>query len=143
MLRSLLLALIAANLLFWAWAQSWLAPGLPGPQAGQREPQRLASQVQPEWVRVLPASAASAGMAAAREAAALCLEAGPLEQAALAAAQAALSQLPLAETRWTVAVDSEGRSWLRVDRADAVLQAQLKALPAQDLGGGFRPCRAS
>ena len=54
-MRALLLALVVANLIFLAWAQGWLAPGLPGPRAGLGEPQRLANQVRPEWVRVVPA----------------------------------------------------------------------------------------
>jgi hypothetical protein len=59
MLRPLLLALLGANLLFFAWSQGWLGGRATG------EPQRLASQVRPEWVRVLPpASPASAKVSA-------------------------------------------------------------------------------
>jgi len=164
-MRGLLLALVLANLLVLAWAQGWLAPSLPGPRAGLGEPQRLANQVQPEWVRVVPAASASAGTgsgsgsvsgagtdasagvgARAAEipnASQACLEAGPLGASSLAAARAALEAATLPVGRWAQTSDTDGRVWLRVDQADAGLQAKLLALPAADLAGGFKPCRVS
>jgi len=165
-MRALLLALVVANLIFLAWAQGWLAPGLPGPRAGLGEPQRLANQVRPEWVRVVPApsgsesgsgggsasasASASAGASANvaeasedRESGPACLEAGPLDAASLPAGQAVLEAAALPVGRWAQTSDTDGRVWLRVDQADAALQAKLLALPAADLAGGFKPCRVS
>lgn len=97
MLRALVVLLLVANLAFWAWTEGLLAPvGLT--PASQRDPARLAWQVQPEAVRVLPPDAARAALSAATEAAAtaparragLCLEAGPFSAAAIAAAEQAL-----------------------------------------------------
>lgn len=142
MLRGLLLALLAANLFFLAWSQGWMAPAWPGPRVGQSEPQRLANQVRPEWVQVLPAATAASRVAGAREAAKLCLEAGPLTGATLAAAEAALAAAELPAGSWARRDDAaSGDIWLRADAADPGLQARLQALPASELAGGFKPCR--
>ncbi|HLL10298.1 MAG TPA: hypothetical protein VK570_04520 [Rubrivivax sp.] len=104
MLRAALATLLVANLVFFAWSQGWLAPVLPGPQQADREPQRLAAQFRPEMVRVLPAPVASAAVTAARDAAAVCLEAGPFSSAPdsseAAAAEAALGQAQLPAGSW-------------------------------------------
>lgn len=156
MLRALLLALLGANLLFFVWGQGWLG----GTSTG--EPQRLASQVRPEWVRVLPPEpaasalvapdAASAGAAAsappadagsAADAAALvCVEAGPLSAVGLQTAEAALRLAGVAASRWVLLEDAAGDRWLRFQAADATLLALLQGLPASEMGGGFKPCRA-
>lgn len=110
MLRGLLLVLLLANALFFAWAQGWLAPLLP-PRADPREPERVAAQLRPELITVLSAPEASAAAAAAAssasaaapggaasaqaegaEPALLCLEAGPFTEAAAVAAEASLLQ---------------------------------------------------
>lgn len=55
MLRALVVALAAANLLWFAWAQGWLEGWLPPPgDAEQREPHRLDSQQRPQAVTVTP-----------------------------------------------------------------------------------------
>ncbi len=88
MLRALVIALALANLAFWSWTQGWL-DGVVGVRAGgDREPERLARQVRPESVRILPATAANAALAAAEPEATACLEAGPFDAAGLAAARA-------------------------------------------------------
>jgi hypothetical protein len=97
MLRGLVAALLLANLLFFGWARGWLAPAFPPPHQGEREPERMALQVHPEAVKVLPPQAASAAVSAARAAAAVCLEAGPLTAAELPAAEAALTPAQLPE----------------------------------------------
>ncbi|MDP1899182.1 MAG: hypothetical protein Q8K96_01845 [Rubrivivax sp.] len=97
MLRTLAAALLLANLLFFAWAQGWFGAL---PRASEREPERVAAQVRPESVTVLPAKAASAAVSAARAAAAVCLEAGPFIETGIAAAEAALAPAQLAEGRW-------------------------------------------
>lgn len=95
MLRAIVLVLLLANLGFYAWREGWLAPlhGLIGARPeGDREPERLAQQIRPEAVRLIPAEAASTAArtpavpasapvpeASAPQAAAptACLEAGP------------------------------------------------------------------
>ncbi len=97
MLRTLVAALLLANVLFFGWSRGWLAPALPPPHSGEREPERLAAQLNPERVLVLPAPAASAAISAARAAAIACLEAGPLGDADIAAAEAAVAAVKLPE----------------------------------------------
>lgn len=110
MLRLLLLALILANLGFYSWTQGWL-DGVVGARAtGDREPERLARQVRPETVVILPPEAAASGTSAAPA----CLEAGPFSATELAAANAALKQaLPnAAEGSWAeVKIDTPG-AWI-------------------------------
>ena len=95
MLRVVLVLLLLANALFFAWAQGWLSPFLP-PRSEQREPERLAAQVRPELITVLTPKAASAALAAvaaaaSEPAAVACLEAGPFTDAAATEAEAALA----------------------------------------------------
>jgi hypothetical protein len=97
MLRALAAALLLANLLFFGWARGLFAPALPAPHSSDREPERLAAQFNPERVLVVPATAASAVISAARAAAFACLEAGPLGEAGVGAAEAALGALKLPE----------------------------------------------
>ncbi len=100
MLRALVAALVLANVLFFAWARGAFAPAWPGPGSGEREPGRLAAQLNPERVLVLPASAASAAISAAHEAAVACLEAGPLGDADIAVAESALAAVHLPDGHW-------------------------------------------
>ncbi len=125
MLRLLVAALLVANLAFWAWHQpavaDWL--GLPAAQDG-REPQRLQHQIHPEAIRLLgrgtPASAALAATAPSEVAASspntaasstataaapganapLCLEVGPLGDAAAATATRELAQAGVPAGAW-------------------------------------------
>ncbi len=100
MLRTAALLLVLANLAFFAWARGWLEPGFPPPRHGEHEPQRLTAQINPGDVTVLPSRAASAAVVAARAAAAVCLEAGPLAESEMAAAEAALQAAQLPEGSW-------------------------------------------
>lgn len=97
MLRFLAAALVLANLLFFAWARGWFGPGWPPPHHGEREPERLVAQLNPETVMVLPPKAASAALSAARASASVCLQTGPLGAPELAAAEAALAPAELPE----------------------------------------------
>jgi hypothetical protein len=56
MLRLIVLLLLLANALFYAWTQGYLLAWGTGPTQ-QSEPQRLAQQVRPQAVQVLPAEA--------------------------------------------------------------------------------------
>jgi hypothetical protein len=97
MLRVLVLLVLLANALFFAWARGWLGPG---PRAAEREPQRLAEQVRPEVVSVLAPTSASAAVQAARAAARLCLEAGPFGAGDLSTAEALLLAAQLPADAW-------------------------------------------
>lgn len=121
MLRRLLFLLLLANLLFFAWSQGWLV-GLIGlrPDA-QREPERLARQVRPETIVVLPpaparptSAAASASAAAADKPA--CLEAGPFGTGASISAMATLRALqpPLPPGSWVEVTIERPGAWLVV-----------------------------
>jgi hypothetical protein len=96
MLRALVALLLLANVAFLGWSRGWFAPAWQPPRHGEREPERLAAQLRPEFVVVLPPKAASEAVSAARAAAAVCLQTGPLSEAELVAAKAALApqQLP-------------------------------------------------
>lgn len=114
MLRWIVLALLLANAGFWAWRQGWLEPlhGVIGvkPQ-GEREPERLAQQLNTDMIRLIPAEAASAPARGAPAPAAasavepasaplaavavpVCLEAGPY----------ALTEFPAAEANAKIAL---------------------------------------
>ena len=105
MLRALVVLLLLANAVFFAWARGWL--GAP-PHHAEREPGRLLAQVRPEVLTVLPAGTAGAAVLAARAAALQCLEAGPFADTTLSAAEAALGAASL-----------PAGSWARVDPASA------------------------
>lgn len=138
-MRALVALLLLANLLFLALAQGWLQP-LAGlwPQH-EREPQRLAAQLQPASVRVVEA-------APSPEPATACLQAGPFDAAEAGAAEAVLAQAHLPAGSWQrVPLDGSAgttRFWLRVEPADAALQAQLQALASTLPAGGFGACGA-
>jgi hypothetical protein len=92
--------------------RGWFEPTWPVPDQGEREPERVAAQVRPEAILVLAPKAASAAVSAARAAAAVCLEAGPLNDADIAAAEAALSPLQLPEGAWRREAATPPPVWL-------------------------------
>lgn len=114
---AILIALLLANLGYWAWSQGLLAPTLPPPRAADHEPQRLAQQHRPEWVSVVPGAAGSAAVSAARAAARVCLEAGPFgaegaeASAAEAAALAWAGPAQLGSGSWTLVNRPRPPSW--------------------------------
>ncbi len=134
MLRWAVAMLLLANLGFFAWTQGWLDPLVGAPADSEREPERVARQLRPEAVKLLPAPAVAA--------AAACLEAGPFAEAEAAAAQEALRAAGVPTERWQLTAAGPAQQLLRVERADAALQAQLQRLKAPALGSGFRPCAA-
>jgi len=129
MLRLVVAALLAANLLFWAWHHTPLpqALGASSAEAG-REPERLQRQIRPEAIQLLtpaanvrpagngslragPSAAAdgltlvggpapNAGMLAQPTAPTLCLEAGPLDDNAVDAAARELAQAGVPAGGW-------------------------------------------
>jgi hypothetical protein len=143
MLRVLVLLVLLANGLFFAWARGWLGEG---PRHAEREPQRLQAQVRPEAVSVLPPTTASAAVQAARAAARLCLEAGPFDASDLSAAEATLlaAQLPAEawqrqeqplQGRWAVYAGRYPEAALRRSREDDLkklgLTWELLSAPAE------------
>lgn len=64
MLRALLAALIVANLLFFAYSRGALDDVFGLRSLGDREPERLANQVRPQTIRLLPANAPASAVAA-------------------------------------------------------------------------------
>lgn len=103
MLRLLVLAIALANAGFFAWTHGWLDQVVGVKADGDREPARLALQVQPDLIRVLnplqPAAEGTPG-AGAGQAASLCLEAGPFSPSQVGPAEAAL-QTVMPVNRWT------------------------------------------
>lgn len=89
MLRALVLLLLLGNVLWFAWARGWLGPP---PRHAEREPQRLAAQVSPEAVVVLPPRRASAAVQAAQQAVLRCVEIGPLQEPELGRAEYRLAE---------------------------------------------------
>lgn len=88
MLRAIVIALLVANLGFYAWSQGWLDSVVGARSIGDREPERLARQVHPELVQLLPPDDAASAARPAPSALA-CLEAGPFSDIEVLAAQAA------------------------------------------------------
>jgi hypothetical protein len=88
MLRLFVLVLVLANIGFYAWTQGMLDSVVGMRPQGDREPDRMARQVRPETIRVMPPVAASA--VALADAPPLCLEAGPYTPAQIAAAESVL-----------------------------------------------------
>lgn len=93
--RALVWLLLLLNVLYWSWAQGWLLPYGFGP-APQREPQRLAQQIQPEAMTLLnPAEVNLKSLSEAPESP-LCLQTGLMDEAQAAAVR------PYLEASWPV-----------------------------------------
>jgi len=105
MLRLLVVAILLANLVLYAWTQGWLDDVAGVRASGDREPERLARQVRPELIKVLPPQ--NAASVAAKAA---CLEAGPFAADEIGGADAALQAALPADLRSSVAT-------VRLDKA--------------------------
>lgn len=142
MLRALLVALLVANLLFFAFTRGAL-DGLLGLQA-TREPERLARQVRPETIRLQPMSAASTPRDVR-----VCLETPPFGAGDAPAVEAVLAaNLPAgswsdARGERTLGTRTELTHSYRVANADAALAARLATLKLDLAGRGFSPCAMS
>jgi hypothetical protein len=139
-LRVLLAILVVANVLFFAFSRGML-DGVVGTSArGDREPERLAKQVRPQTIRLLPmGTAASAPL----ETSAACYETPTFTAAEAIAVEAALaSSLPpgsWSDSRGERAVGarSEVTHTYRVGAADPALAARLATLRLDAAGRGF------
>ena len=103
MLRIAVLILLLANAGYYAWTQGWLRAWGLAPQE-QSEPERLANQIRPEALRILPgkdapapapeAPAAAASTPAGAPAGGECLQAGTFDERQAEALRAAAAALP-------------------------------------------------
>ena len=145
MLKAALVAILAANLLFVGFTRGWF-DGVFGLHArGDREPERIANQVRPASIVLMPM--ASAPSASAGSLAATCFEAGPIAAGDAAAAETTL-KAALPAGAW-IDIRNEGASGTgavvvthtyRVANADAAMAARLTALKLDASGRGFSAC---
>lgn len=135
-LRALALLLVLANLGFFIWSQGWQGAGARG--AGEREPERLARQVQPQLLRVLPGAQGAAAMAGPTLAGS-CLEAGPFTPAEAETALAQWRARGIQGVRIVTRDAAGDAAWLRTFDADAALAARL-AQGNAPFGKPFEPC---
>lgn len=112
MLRLLVLILILANGLYFAWSEGMLRAYGFAP-AQQREPQRLTQQVKPEAIRVLtPAESKRVEAQVQAELAPKeCLVAGPFDDAQVATLRPALESA-LAPGAWQIEVITVPARWI-------------------------------
>jgi hypothetical protein len=108
MLRLFALLLLLANGAYYAWAEGHLLGWGFGPLA-QTEPHRLAQQVRPDAVRVVPADEARA-LDAAGARAPECLQAGPIDDAAVEPLRKVLADWPA--TAWSLEPVTEPGRWI-------------------------------
>ncbi len=137
-MRTLVTLLLVANLGFFALASGWLQPYVGLSTQHEREPQRMAAQVDPESVRVRAVGAAAAPSAAS------CVQAGPFSLEQIETIEAELALAMRSATSWRrlpaePAGDARGPMfWLRVEQPDAALHLQLQqwlaATPSASLG---------
>jgi hypothetical protein len=113
-LRILVLLLLLANLGFFAWTQGWLDGAISVRAGGDREPERLAREFQPQRVRILASDEGAVAMAAsapAPAAALSCLEAGPYTPAEARTAETLL-QAALPAGSWARRSVEQPGSWI-------------------------------
>jgi hypothetical protein len=138
MLRVLVLLLIAANIGFWAWSQGHLAalsPPLPNPQAG-REPERMAQQIKPEAIKLLPPEASAAAPTECLESPALNAEAAQTVRGLLSA------KLPAGA--WSVQETVEPPTWVvYMGRYASVAQMEAKKAELRKLNVVFDEVRTN
>lgn len=131
MLRALIILLLLANLAFWAWHHEDVAQALNLPRHSDREPERLARQINPQGVRLLAATASGPGVAP-------CMETPALTADAAAALGRALRQAGLAAERWTELRRETGGRWAVVfgrDEPAARLERRLAQVQELKLDG--------
>jgi len=142
-MRTLVTLLLLANLGFFALASGWLQPYVGLSTQHEREPQRLATQVNPESVRVRAVGAAGSSPTTS------CILAGPFSIEQIEAVEAGLAPAMRAPTTWQrqpaeVAGDARGPMfWLRVEQPDATLRQRLQDLVAATPGGQLSACAAA
>lgn len=109
MLRLVVLVLLLANAAYFAWSQHLLAPWGIAP-AQQSEPQRVAQQVKPQFLRILTAEEARRLDTAPATRGAECLQAGPLDESQVAALRQVLEPWPAGA--WSLEPMVEPARWI-------------------------------
>jgi hypothetical protein len=128
-MRTLVALLLLANLGFFALAQGWLQPYVGLATQHQREPQRLAGQINAESVRVLAAAApASAARAPA------CIQAGPFGSEQLDSVESTLAATLRNAASWRrLPAEAEGEWRLLLSGfADAAALSRRQELLRQE-----------
>ena len=140
MLKGVLALVLAANLLFFGFTRGWF-DGLFGMHArGDREPERIANQVRPATIVLMPMASAPPGTSGT------CLESAPVAAAEVASAEAALkAALPAGawsdlRSESTVGAATVVTHVYRVGNADPATAARLAGLRLDSSGRGFSAC---
>jgi hypothetical protein len=130
--------LLLLNVLYWSWAQGWLLPYGFGPSS-QREPQRLAQQIQPEAITLVSQAEARRNPVAVTPEELLCLQTGLLDAVQVGALRARLeSAWP--DDSWVFEPAPGVR--LRLPAVDTALQARLPELTTVLPAVVFEACPA-
>lgn len=139
MLRLVVLLLLLANAIYFAWTQGLLLP-LGWAPAQQSEPQRLVQQIRPEAVRVMRADEAGRVETAASSAGrpAECLQAGPMDEAQAASLRTALEAWPSGS--WNLEPMVEPARWIvYMGKYPDAEQVGRKRAELRRLGISFEP----
>lgn len=139
MLRLVVLLLLLANAVYFAWSQGLLLP-LGWAPSQQAEPQRLAQQIRPEAVQVMRPDEARRAEAAAASASrpAECLQAGPMDEAQLASLRPALETWPAGS--WSLEPVVEPARWIvYMGRYEDAEQVGRKRAELRRRGISFEP----
>ena len=126
-LKAIVAALLVANLGFYAWSRGWIDGGAAA--RGDREPERLARQVRPELIRILP----PAGVDAAAKSRSTAAPSPPAAASAPAPQSAPAASTPAPSSNATTTASGEALACLQsgpftpaeVPRVEAALQAAL------------------
>lgn len=124
MLRLIVLLLLLLNIGYFAWSQGWLLPYGWGP-AQQREPQRLAQQVRPEAIQIVPAHDGTVASPAATALSAPAPTPAPALVPAPATAPASAPKVVASAPGAAVCLLSDPIDASRAQTLTAVLTAQL------------------
>jgi hypothetical protein len=111
MLRGTVLALALANVTFFAWSQGWMGDVFGVSPLGDREPQRISTQVNAQNLRVLAPSSSTGALPDASMGTTACLEAGPFDPGERPQVEAA-ARASLPEGSWTVQRRERPGVWL-------------------------------
>lgn len=139
MLRLIVLLLLLANGVFFAWSQGLLLAWGLGP-AQQAEPQRLQQQVRPDSIRVLRRDELRQVEAFAAQAPRPpeCLQSPTLDESQLALVRGALGSWPAGS--WTLESVSEPARWIvYMGKYSDVEQVARKRAELRQLGITFEP----
>lgn len=139
MLRLIVLLLLLANGGYYAWSHGHLLPWGIGPTQ-QAEPQRVAQQIRPEALRVLPPQELGRVQAAMAQAPRPpeCLQAAPLDEAMVGALRPLMENWPAGS--WIFDTVVEPPRWIiYMGKYAGVEQVARKRAELRQLGVSFEP----